>query len=624
MSPSTGEGVGMALRVRHRALGTPWWIVVAVLALGTLVTGLLLQVTMVDQARDQATIGNRTASAVAQDITRTLSRFYTPTVAAQGLVAGVLDEAADTGVTSAEAFETTWPVFSKPLADDLGDALLDFQLAPEAIVTYSARPAENAAALGHNLLVDDDRRDQIIEAIEARSPIVAGPLDLLQGGRGLIIRQAVFLPGLAPFAERFTAATGDSASYPWMDQIPDDFWGMTTTVIDFDRLTAGLKGDGTDDTTLGIFPVEADGSVGEPIWGTLPADAPYTAEQEVALVDGDRWLVRVDIASSTWWDYWPLLLVAAFTTAIVFGLARYAYRAQRRSTLGFAFSESISHLTMREEVLQRTSGFLTELYPGIRGSITSPEPHPCEVGIPVGAPGQQEDAAGQSELQWRILQSGTLQCVIDVNAGGPFDPRELNEIIGLIRRILGASLAALGREGQLAQQAAVDHLTNAYNRSQLIPVFERVQEEARLSDDWVTVACLDIDDFKSVNDTMGHLFGDEVLKSLTETLQHSLRARDAVIRFGGDEFVVLAALPDASHAGELCQRLQEQATHALTVLAEGRRSISVSLGFVTVPGRDPATVEGLLQQADAALYEAKASGGDHVREGLPASGDSIR
>lgn len=614
----------MALRRQRHALRTPWWIVALLLAVGVVTTALSLRVVMAQEEADHQTLGTSAASAVAQDLTRTLSRFYTPTVAAEGFVAGVLREAEDTNTSPRSALDTTWPPFAEPLVDDLGEALLDFQLAPEAIVTYSARPAENAAALGHNLLVDDERRDQIIEAIAARGPIVAGPLDLLQGGRGLIIRQAVFLDGLSPFADRFAEATGDTTDYPWIDEIPDDFWGMTTTVIDFDTLTRAISQAERDDLSIGVFTVADDGSVGEPIWGDLADDSEYTSEQELTLVDGTSWLVRVEVPTTPWMHFWPLILIGAAMTLVFLGLARLAYRAHARNRIGFTFSESISHLTTRQSVLECTSSFLSELYPGIRGRITSPDPHPCTVEVPRDAPTHHGQESEAPELEWRIVQAGELQCVIEIEADGPFAERELGEIITLIRRILGTSLAALSREGQLEHRAATDFLTEAYNRTQLVPVFDQLQEAARDEDLSLVVACLDVDDFKGVNDSLGHLFGDEVLKTLTGTLRRSLRQSDAVIRFGGDEFVVVANVSDGRQAEDLMRRIQQQATHALTVLADGRRAITVSLGYVTVPGREPSRMEELLARADAALYEAKSAGGAHVREGHPVTRDPIR
>jgi len=621
----------MSMRRRHHALRTPWWIFLGIITVSVLMMFALLQAIMTQEQADREAVATQTAAGVTQELTRTLSRFYTPTVAAEGFVASMQQPDATDG-DAQDRIATTWALFAAPMADFLGEALLDFQLAPEAIVTYSARPAQNAAALGHNLLLDDDRRDQIIDAIEARGPIVAGPVDLLQGGRGLIIRQAVFIDGLEPFEDRFARASGDAQQYPRLDRIPDDFWGMATTVIDFDVLTSSIGSARAEGVRAGIYSVGADGLPTTAVWGDLPADAPFTTDQEVILLDGSQLLVRVDFPSTPWWGYWPLLLVGLLTMLIVLFLARFGYRAQQRNKLGFEFSESVSHLTSREAVLERTSAFLTELYPGICGRITSPEPHACLVSIPVDdvdlVDGDQsvsnDDSNTDGRLQWRVLQSDELQCVIEVVEAGPFPPRELEEIFTLIQRILGASLAALGRQGHLERRVAMDHLTKVYNRTQLVPAFERIHAEAAATDSLLMVACLDIDDFKAVNDSYGHLFGDVVLERLAKQLTVSVRSTDAVVRFGGDEFVVFALVKHTEEAARVSVRLQRRATEALTTLADGKRSISVSLGYVTAPGREPVSLDDLIKGADVALYEVKTSGGAHVREGTAQTVETIR
>lgn len=584
----------------------------------------LVRTAMAQETVDHEALAAQTASGVSQEMTRSLSRAYTPTVAAEGFIASTRDAIATSGRSEQQALESGWPLYVAPMTEYLGDALLDFQLSPEAIVTYSARPEQNAAALGHNLLVDDERRESIIAAISSRGPIVAGPLDLIQGGRGLIIRQAVFLPGLEPFAARFARASGDTTDYPWLARIPDDFWGMASTVIDFDWLTRSLGELPTSGMRVGLYTVEPDGSAGEVLWGDLPRDAPSMAQQDVVLLDGSELLVRVDYPPKPWWNSWPLIVAGVAVTVVLLILTQIAYRAQRRNQLGFTFSESIRDLTTHEEVLEALSTFLSGIYPGIRGRITSPEPQHHVVSIPVSDESTEEDDDTRKHLQWRVTQSGELQCIIDIDERGPFRVGELQDIIRLVQRILGASLAALGREGHLERRVAVDHLTKVYNRTQLVPAFERLHDEAARSNSLLLVACLDIDDFKAVNDTRGHLFGDRVLQDLADTLMRSVRSSDAVVRFGGDEFVVLASVESYIQAADLCRRIQDRATTSLTSQAHGERTISVSLGYVTVAGREPANLESLLMQADSALYEVKESGGAHVREARPESRDSIR
>jgi diguanylate cyclase (GGDEF)-like protein len=124
----------------------------------------------------------------------------------------------------------------------------------------------------------------------------------------------------------------------------------------------------------------------------------------------------------------------------------------------------------------------------------------------------------------------------------------------------------------------------------------------------VAVLFLDLDQFKPVNDQLGHQAGDELLRLVADRLRHSLRGEDTVARFGGDEFVVVLdgqALPDdvATVAGKLITALMEP-----FVLASGHQvHIGTSVGIALYPG-DGGSTEELIEHADAALYQAKKAG----------------
>ena len=118
---------------------------------------------------------------------------------------------------------------------------------------------------------------------------------------------------------------------------------------------------------------------------------------------------------------------------------------------------------------------------------------------------------------------------------------------------------------------------------------------------------VDVDNFKHINDTMGHAVGDQVLMTIGARLQESLRPTDTVARMGGDEFTVL--LTGLNHSGEA----QEIASYLVSkisepmVLQEIRVEVSVSVGVATYP-ESGSDVKTLLRNSDAALYQAKARG----------------
>ncbi len=121
---------------------------------------------------------------------------------------------------------------------------------------------------------------------------------------------------------------------------------------------------------------------------------------------------------------------------------------------------------------------------------------------------------------------------------------------------------------------------------------------------------LDIDHFKRVNDTLGHLAGDEVLREISALIARLIRQEDVFARFGGEEFVVLARGIERVGAGRFAERLR-LAVERLEVAAESSVvRVTISLGYASLEelGEGQRTVEGLLRLADSRLYSAKSGG----------------
>jgi diguanylate cyclase (GGDEF)-like protein len=166
---------------------------------------------------------------------------------------------------------------------------------------------------------------------------------------------------------------------------------------------------------------------------------------------------------------------------------------------------------------------------------------------------------------------------------------------------------------KLHKDSITDELTGAYNRRYIMKIlddrFNRCvsNPEAKLS-----VAMIDIDNFKSVNDTYGHLAGDAVLKKVVEVFNKTLREVDIIGRYGGEEFLII--ISTKKHvAAKVCERIRD-AVECMRIDWNGKELwVTVSVGFVSF-GPEISTVEEIVALSDLCLYEAKKKGKNRVVE----------
>lgn len=185
-------------------------------------------------------------------------------------------------------------------------------------------------------------------------------------------------------------------------------------------------------------------------------------------------------------------------------------------------------------------------------------------------------------------------------------------LIEQFRTELGLAVNNALAHDRLERLAAVDPLTDAYNRrfglARLHEEYSRaVRAEAPLG-----ILMLDLDHFKAVNDTYGHLVGDRVLRAVARACRRAIREGDILVRYGGEEFLVLlpgAGAEDVSQIGERIRRAVGE-----TSVAEGAQGVgvTVSLGGTIYRDKETGSAEQLVAQADSALYEAKAAGRDRL------------
>ena len=180
-------------------------------------------------------------------------------------------------------------------------------------------------------------------------------------------------------------------------------------------------------------------------------------------------------------------------------------------------------------------------------------------------------------------------------------------VAGLLVAQLRGSLYRLVAE--LSRRASRDELTGLLNRGALEERFALERARAIRDQSPLSVLAVDIDEFKPLNDTLGHPIGDAVLRQVATALQHWTREIDAAARIGGDEFAVL--LPGAEPADAISVAEDLRSAIARTPGPEGER-VTVSVGVTSSPPPAPGFA-ALWQTADAAMYEAKGSGADQVR-----------
>jgi diguanylate cyclase len=161
---------------------------------------------------------------------------------------------------------------------------------------------------------------------------------------------------------------------------------------------------------------------------------------------------------------------------------------------------------------------------------------------------------------------------------------------------------------RLSNEVSTDALTQVANRRGLAKAFEA--ERQRLSrvggNAGLAVGLIDIDNFKKLNDTLGHHAGDVALQNLAARVREQLRPHDTVARFGGEEFVVLLPDTDTAEAQQVLSRLQRRLTASLFMHENKEVFVTFSAGVTLL--RDGEALEGALERADEALYEAKRTG----------------
>jgi len=190
----------------------------------------------------------------------------------------------------------------------------------------------------------------------------------------------------------------------------------------------------------------------------------------------------------------------------------------------------------------------------------------------------------------------------------PFNPQELKARIRVGMRLLDLEDNLVQACEAMRFKATHDVLTGVWNRGAILETLERETWRSRREGLSLGVLIADLDHFKSVNDTYGHLAGDAVLREVTRRMQTDVRPYDAVGRYGGEEFLILLPGCNNSDTREKAERLREIVFHGPIATPTGALQVTMSIGGVATADWPEDSANQILQMADSALYRAKADG----------------
>lgn len=167
-------------------------------------------------------------------------------------------------------------------------------------------------------------------------------------------------------------------------------------------------------------------------------------------------------------------------------------------------------------------------------------------------------------------------------------------------------------QNKLIEQANRDPMTNLYNRRYFNEIIQNLIQISQREKTTICIMVIDIDDFKTINDTYGHSIGDDVINCIADIFRKTVRISDISIRFGGEEFVIILPNTNLKNGEILCEKLREVVENTPVVVSDNKDvnfTISIGLSMICL---DDNSVETALQKADKALYKSKSEGKNRI------------
>ena len=217
---------------------------------------------------------------------------------------------------------------------------------------------------------------------------------------------------------------------------------------------------------------------------------------------------------------------------------------------------------------------------------------------------------GDSEQEDKVMG---LDLGADDYITKPFQPPELLARIRAAKRIVDLQKELVESNKRLELLSITDGLTKLYNHRHFQDELARAFEESQRYQRPLSLAIVDLDFFKKVNDSYGHAVGDEVLKSLSRIFQESIRSTDLAARYGGEEFAVMMPETDLSEAIVFAEKIRTLVEERAVATQARSISCTVSIGVATVPHSHIHSAKELIVAADKALYRAKKNGRNQLQ-----------
>lgn len=212
-------------------------------------------------------------------------------------------------------------------------------------------------------------------------------------------------------------------------------------------------------------------------------------------------------------------------------------------------------------------------------------------------------ALDQTDDKVKAFSSGGVDYITK-----PFSIEEVLSRVSVHLKISTLQRQLTEANAKLKKLATTDPLTDLYNRRHFFELAEKEFARASRFGHDLSLLMIDLDNFKTINDTCGHSFGDTVLLEVAKTIRSNCRDVDIHGRFGGDEFVLLILETDITHTENMAMRLCDKVSRSFEKYQEIGPNVTISIGVANYTGEDDIVFDDLFNQADEALYRAKMAG----------------